>query len=70
MSASGDTCSTNIRLSCPTRAGRDGTRRGWLVGYDALIVPSVRADGANIVIFVNEVAADAVFERVNVEQIA
>ncbi len=38
--------------------------------YDALIVPSVRADGTNIVIFVNELAADASFERVGVEQIA
>lgn len=37
--------------------------------YDALIVPSARADGANIVIFVNELAADAIFERVGVEQI-
>lgn len=38
--------------------------------YDALIVPSTRADGTNIVIFVNELAADAIFERVGVEQIA
>lgn len=38
--------------------------------YDALIVPSARADGANVVIFVNELAADATFERVGVEQIA
>ena len=38
--------------------------------YDALIVPSARADGANVVIFVNELAADAAFERVGVEQIA
>lgn len=37
--------------------------------YDALIVPSARADGANVVIFVDELAADAVFERVGVEQI-
>ena len=37
--------------------------------YDALIVPSVRADGTNVVIFVNELAADAAFERVEVEQI-
>jgi RES domain-containing protein len=37
--------------------------------YDALIVPSARADGSNVVIFVNELAADATFERVGVEQI-
>lgn len=37
--------------------------------YDALIVPSARADGTNIVIFVNELAADAAFDRVDVEQI-
>ena len=37
--------------------------------YDALIVPSARADGSNLVIFVNELAADATFERVTVEQI-
>ena len=39
------------------------------LGYDALIVPSARADGSNIVIFVNELAADAVFERLNSEEI-
>jgi RES domain-containing protein len=38
--------------------------------YDALIVPSARADGTNLVIFVNELPADATFERVAVEQIA
>lgn len=38
--------------------------------YDALIVPSARAEGSNLVIFVNELAADAIFERVSVEQIA
>lgn len=37
--------------------------------YDALIVPSARADGTNVVIFVNELAADAVFERVSSEEI-
>jgi RES domain-containing protein len=37
--------------------------------YDALIVPSARADGTNLVIFVNELAADATFERVTIEQI-
>lgn len=37
--------------------------------YDALIVPSARADGSNMVIFVNELPADATFERVGVEQI-
>jgi RES domain-containing protein len=39
------------------------------LGYDALIVPSARAMGANVVIFVDELAADAVFDRVSVEQI-
>lgn len=38
--------------------------------YDAILVPSARADGSNVVIFVNELAADALFERVSVEQIA
>lgn len=38
--------------------------------YDALIVPSARADGTNIVLLVNELAADAAFERVGTEQIA
>lgn len=37
--------------------------------YDALIVPSARADGANMVIFVNELAADAALERVSVEEL-
>lgn len=37
--------------------------------HDALIVPSARADGSNVVIFVNELAADATFERVSVDQI-
>jgi hypothetical protein len=32
-------------------------------------VPSARADGTNLVIFVNELAADAIFERVSSEQI-
>lgn len=38
--------------------------------FDALIVPSARADGANVVIFVNELASDATFERVSVDQLA
>lgn len=38
--------------------------------YDALIVPSARADGSNVVIFVNELAAEATFERIGVEQLA
>ena len=38
--------------------------------YAALIVPSARAYGINIVIFVNELAADATFERVGVEEIS
>lgn len=37
--------------------------------YDALIAPSARADGSNVIIFVNELASDAIFDRVNVEQI-
>lgn len=37
--------------------------------YDAIIVPSARADGSNIVIFVNELAADAVFERIGSDEI-
>jgi len=37
--------------------------------YDALIVPSARSDGTNVVIFVNELAADAVFERIRSEEI-
>jgi len=37
--------------------------------YDAMVVPSARADGTNVVIFVNELAADAAFERVDVEQL-
>jgi len=37
--------------------------------YDAIIVPSCRADGANVVIFVNELAADAAFERLDVEPV-
>ncbi|HET7475201.1 MAG TPA: RES family NAD+ phosphorylase [Dermatophilaceae bacterium] len=38
--------------------------------YDALIVPSARADGSNVVIFLNELASDALFERVSHEQLA
>lgn len=37
--------------------------------YDALIVPSARANGTNVVIFINELAAASVMERVGVEQI-
>ena len=37
--------------------------------YDALIVPSARDAGANIVIFVNELPADALFERVSREEV-
>lgn len=37
--------------------------------YDALIVPSVRAAASNVVIFFNELAADAVFERIGSEEI-
>jgi len=38
--------------------------------YDALIVPSARANGSNVVILVNELAADAAFERIDVHPIA
>jgi RES domain-containing protein len=37
--------------------------------YDALIVPSARADGANVVIFVNELGVDAELTRIAKEQI-
>lgn len=47
---------------------RVGAHAAFL-GYDALIVPSARADGSNVVIFVNELAADAVFERLSSEEI-
>lgn len=47
---------------------RVGAHAAFL-GYDALIVPSARADGGNVVIFVNELAADAGFDRVSVEQL-
>jgi hypothetical protein len=39
------------------------------LGYDAIIVPSARAEGSNVVIFVNELAADAMFERVSSSEI-
>lgn len=47
---------------------RIGAHAAFL-GYDAIIVPSARADGSNVVIFVNELAADAVFERVGSSEI-
>ena len=34
------------------------------LGFDALVVPSARSDGTNVVIFINELSADAAFERV------
>lgn len=37
--------------------------------YDAIVVPSARADGSNLVILVNELAADGRFERIDVGQI-
>lgn len=52
-----------------TACQRVGAHAAFLE-YDALIVPSARADGTNVVIFVNELAADAVFDRIDVEQIA
>jgi len=51
-----------------TACQRVGAHAAFLE-YDAIIVPSARADGTNVVIFVNELAADAAFERVDVEQI-
>ncbi|MCL8026896.1 hypothetical protein [Nocardioides bruguierae] len=42
---------------------------GAFLECDAIIVPSARADGTNVVIIVNELAADAAFGRVEVEQI-
>ena len=38
--------------------------------YDALIVPSARDAGTNIIIFVNELPADAIFERVSRQEVA
>lgn len=40
------------------------------LGYDVLIVPSARADGSNVVVFVDELSADSVFETISSEQIA
>lgn len=37
--------------------------------YDALIVPSARADGSNVVIFVNELGADVELTQVAKERI-
>lgn len=51
-----------------TACQRVGAHAAFL-GYDALIVPSARADGRNVVIFVNELAADALFERVGREEL-
>lgn len=51
-----------------TACQRVGAHAAFLE-YDAIIVPSARADGANIVIFVNELAADAAFDRVSMEEI-
>jgi hypothetical protein len=34
------------------------------MGYDGLLVPSARADGGNIVILVDSLAADSVFDRI------
>lgn len=47
---------------------RVGAHAAFL-GYDALIVPSARSEGSNVVIFINELAADALFERVSQEEI-
>lgn len=43
--------------------------RAAFLGYDALIVPSARAEGTNIVILVNELGADSVFEQLRIEEV-
>lgn len=40
----------------------------WL-GYDGIIVPSARADGGNVVILVDSVAPDALFQRIGETEI-
>lgn len=52
-----------------TACQRVGAHAAFLE-YDALIVPSARAEGSNVVIFVNELPSDALFERVSKEQVA
>ena len=51
-----------------TACKRIGAHAAFLE-YDALIVPSARADGTNVVIFLNELPAEAVFERITSEEI-
>jgi RES domain-containing protein len=46
-----------------TACQRVGGAVAWL-GYDGLLVPSARADGGNIVILVDSLAADSVFDRI------
>lgn len=48
---------------------RVGAHAAFL-GYDAIVVPSARRDGSNVIIFVNAPAAEAVFERINREEIS
>lgn len=48
---------------------RIGAHAAFL-GYDAIIVPSARADGTNIVIFVGDDGPDELFERVSIEEIS
>lgn len=60
---------SDLESSDFTACQRVGAHAAFL-GYDAIIVPSARADGSNVVIFVNELAADAVFERVGSSEIA
>jgi RES domain-containing protein len=52
-----------------TACQRVGAHAAFL-GYDAIVVPSARKDGSNIVIFVNERAADGVFEHISRDEIS
>ncbi|HUH67872.1 MAG TPA: RES family NAD+ phosphorylase [Mycobacterium sp.] len=47
---------------------RVGGAVAWL-GYDGIIVPSARANGGNVVILVDSVAPDALFQRVGETEI-
>ena len=58
-----------LSFAVPRATACQSATAGPFLDYDALIVPSARADGSNVVIFVNELAGEATFERVGVEQI-
>lgn len=45
-----------------TKCQRIGEHAAFL-GFDAIIVPSARSNGTNVVIFINELGADAALER-------